>query len=75
MVNMIQPYMIKKCILCVTTLQCNVCPTITLTHGPSSYSEIIWTQGYFFKNLSGGGASTKRKMVGGDKKFGVDRMY
>jgi hypothetical protein len=22
-------------------------PTITLTHGPSSYSEMIWTQGFF----------------------------
>jgi hypothetical protein len=47
---MIQPYMIKIYILCVTTLQCNICH---LTHGPSSSSEIIWTQG-FFKNLSGG---------------------
>jgi hypothetical protein len=24
-----------------STLQCNICPTITLTHGPSSYSEMI----------------------------------
>jgi hypothetical protein len=77
--EMIQPYMIKKYILCVTTLQCNICPTITLTHDPSSYSKMIWTQG-FFKNLSGG-ASTKRdhiilsverwQMVVGDRKFGV----
>jgi hypothetical protein len=39
--------MIKKYILCVTTLQCNICPTITLTHGPSTakwYSEMIWTR-------------------------------
>jgi hypothetical protein len=78
---MVQPYMIKKYILCVTTLQCNICPTITLTHGSSSYSEMIWTQGFFKNLIVWGWASRKRdhtilsverrQMVIGDKKFGV----
>jgi hypothetical protein len=71
---------LKYYILCVTTLQFNICPTIALTHGLSSYSETIWTQGFFHELLSGG-ASTKRdhtilsverwQKVVGDKKFGV----
>jgi hypothetical protein len=44
-------------IIAVTTLQCNICPT--LTHDLSSYSEMVWTQG-FLRTCLGGGASTKR---------------
>jgi hypothetical protein len=71
---------LKYYILCVAILQFNICPTIALTHGLSSYSEMIWTQGFFHELLSGG-ASTKMdhtilsverwKIVVGDKKFCV----
>jgi hypothetical protein len=64
---MIQPYVIKNIYYVVTTLQCNICPTITLTHGLSSYSE---TQG-FFTNLSVVLSVEKWQMVVGDKTFGV----
>jgi hypothetical protein len=74
---MIQPYVIKNIYYVSATLQCNICPT--LTHSLSSYSEMIWTQGFFYELCLGG--STKRdhtimsverwQMVVGDKKFGV----
>jgi hypothetical protein len=76
---MIQPYVIKNIYYVLLLCNATFVLTITLTHGLSSYSEMIWTQG-FFTNLSGG-ASTKRdhtilsverwQMVVGDKMFGV----
>ena len=50
---------LKYYILCVTTLQFNICPTIALTHGLSSYSEMICTQVFFHELLSGGGIYKK----------------